>query len=69
VSNTTRRLGGVSFTNHPEQTLTLEQAVLAYREEYLVERGRVISKPLMLSPIYVQSDQRATGFIHLLSMA
>jgi transposase len=51
--------------------LTLEQAVLAYREEYLVERGfgRVISKPLMLSPMYVQSNQRATGLIHLLSMA
>jgi len=40
VSAATRRLGWrVYVTNHPEQTLTLKQAVLAYREEYLVERG------------------------------
>ena len=40
VSAATRRLGWrVYMTNHPEQTLSLEQAVLAYREEYLVERG------------------------------
>jgi transposase len=72
VSAATRRLGWrVYVTNHPEQTLTLEQAVLAYREEYLVERGfgRLKGKPLSLSPMYVQSDQRATGLIHLLSVA
>src|SRR6266536_467997 len=58
-------------TNHPQQTLSLEQTVLAYREEYLVERGfgRLKGKPLSLSPMYVQSDQRATGLIHLLSLA
>src|SRR6266852_9936236 len=69
VSAATRRLGWrVYATNHPEQTLSLEQAVLAYREEYLVERGfgRLKGKPLSLSPMYVQSDQRATGLIHLL---
>jgi transposase len=68
----TRRLGWrVYVTNHPEQTLTLEQAVLAYREEYLVERGfgRLKGKPLSLAPMYVQSDQRATGLIYLLSLA
>ena len=72
VSDATRRLGWrVYVTNHPQQTLSLEQTVLAYREEYLVERGfgRVIGKPLSLSPMYVQSDQRATGLIHLLSLA
>jgi transposase len=55
---------------HPHQTLSLEQAVLAYREEYLVERGfgRLKGKPLSLSPMYVQSDQRAIGLIHLLSL-
>src|SRR6266699_5339268 len=52
-------------------TLTLKQAVLAYREEYLVERGfgRLKRKPLSLSPMYVHSDQRATGLIYLLSLA
>src|SRR5712692_2088620 len=72
VSAATRRLGWrVYVTNHPEQTLTLEQAVLAYREEYLVERGfgRLKGKPLSLAPMYVQSDQRATGLIYLLSVA
>jgi transposase len=72
VSAAVRRLGWrVYATNHPQQTLSLEQAVLAYREEYLVERGfgRLKGKPLSLSPMYVQSDQRATGLIHLLSLA
>ena len=72
VSAATRRLGWrVYVTNHPEQTLTLSQAVLAYREEYLVERGfgRLKGKPLSLAPMYVHSDQRATGLIYLLSVA
>ena len=72
VSAATRRLGWrVYVTNHPHQTLSLEQTVLAYREEYLVERGfgRLKGKPLSLSPMYVHSDQRATGLIHLLSLA
>jgi transposase len=71
MSAAARRLGWrVYVTNHPPQTLSLEQAVLAYREEYLVERGfgRLKGKPLSLSPMYVQSDQRATGLIHLLSL-
>jgi len=71
LSAATRRLGWrVYVSNHPQQTLSLEQAVLAYREEYLVERGfgRLKGKPLSLSPMYVQSDQRATGLIHLLSL-
>src|SRR6266496_2624596 len=71
-ASTTRWKGCcVYVTNHPQQTLSLEQTVLAYREEYLVERGfgRLKGKPLSLSPMYVQSDQRATGLIHLLSLA
>lgn len=67
----TRRLGWrVYATNHPQETLSLSQAVLAYREEYLVERGfgRFKGKPLSLSPMYVQSDQRATGLVRLLSI-
>jgi len=72
VGASTRRLGWrVYVTNHPLQTLSLEQTVLAYREEYLVERsfGRLKGRPLSLSPMYVHSDQRATGLIHLLSLA
>src|SRR5207302_2491716 len=71
VSAAIRRLGWrVYVTNHPRPTLSLEQVVLAYREEYLVERGfgRLKGKPLSLSPMYVQSDQRATGLVRLLSI-
>jgi transposase len=56
--------------NHPQDLLPLDKAVLAYREEYLVEHGfgRLKGKPLSLSPMYLQSDERATGLIHLLSI-
>jgi transposase len=60
----------VYVTNQPTELLPLEQAILAYREEYLVEHGfgRVIGKPLSLSPMYVHSEQRATGLVRLLSI-
>jgi len=60
----------VYATNQPQETLSLAQAVLAYREEYLVEHGfgRLKSKPLSVSPMYLQSDERATGLIRLLSI-
>ncbi len=60
----------VYATNQVPEVLPLEQAILAYREEYLVERGlgRLKGKPLSLTPMYVQSDQRATGLVRLLSI-
>ena len=60
----------VYATNQPQDVLPLEKAILAYREEYLVERGfgRLKGKPLSLSPMYLQSDERATGLIRLLSI-
>lgn len=56
----------VSATTQPKEALPLEQAVLASRDAYLGERGfgRVRGKPLSLSPMDVQRDQRA----RLLSM-
>src|SRR5947209_2298665 len=71
VARAVRRLGWrVYVTNHPTEGLSLEQAVLAYREEYLVEHGfgRLKGKPLSLSPMSVQSDQRATALVRLLSI-
>jgi len=67
-----RRLGWrIYSTNQPVEQLSLEQAVLAYRSEYLVERslGRLKGRPLSLTPMYVQRDDHATGLIRLLSMA
>jgi transposase len=67
-----RRLGWrVYSTNQPLEQLSLEQAVLAYRSEYLVERslGRLTGRPLSLRPMYVQRDDYATGLMRLLSIA
>jgi transposase len=67
-----RRLGWrVYGTNQPAEQLSLAQAVLAYRSEYLVERslGRLKGRPLSLRPMYVQRDDHATGLIRLLSIA
>lgn len=60
----------VYATNQPQETLPLAKAVLAYREEFLIERsfGRLKGKPLSLSPMYLQSDTRATALIRLLSL-
>jgi len=60
----------VYATNQPQETRSLAQAVLAYREEYLVERGfgRLKGKPLSISPMYLQRDTRATGLVRLLTL-
>lgn len=71
IQKAIQRLGWrVYGTNAPEDELTIEQAVLAYREEYLVEHcfGRLKGKPLSLTPMYLQDDQRATGLTRLLSI-
>jgi transposase len=71
VQQEAARLGWrVYATNELTERLSLEQAVLAYREEYVIERGfgRLKGKPLTLTPMYLQSDERATGLIRLLSI-
>jgi transposase len=72
LESAVRRLGWrIYSTNQPVEQLSLEQAVLAYRSEYLVERslGRLKGRPLSLTPMYVQRDDPATGLIRLLSIA
>jgi transposase len=58
-------------TTEPRERLSLEAAVLAYREEYTIERGfgRLKGRPLSLTPMYLARDDHATGLIRLLSIA
>jgi len=60
----------VYVTNKTEAQLTLKQAVRAYRDEYLTERGfaRLKGFPLSLTPIYLQREDHVTGLIRLLSI-
>jgi transposase len=62
-----RTLGWRVFVcNDPE--LDLVEVVLAYREEYLIERGfnRLRGKPLGMTPLYLNSTERIKGLIRLL---
>jgi len=66
-----KRLGWrVYATNAPTEKLSLDDAVLAYREEYIIERsfGRLKGKPLSLTPMYLLRSDHATGLIRLLTI-
>ena len=58
-------------TDAPVEQLTLEQAVLTYRDQWLVERGfhRLKGVPLSLAPLFVKRDDQVVGLINLLSIA
>ena len=69
-TNAVRNLGWRVFVcNDPE--LSLSEAVLAYREEYIVERGfnRFRGKTLGMTPLFLSSSTRIKGLIRLLSIA
>jgi transposase len=52
-------------------SLTLPQAVWAYRGQYRVEDdwSRLKGRPLGLTPMYLQDEQRMQGLVYLLSLA
>jgi transposase len=58
-------------TDAPAEQLSLEQAVLTYREEWLIERGfhRLKGVPLSLNPLFVKRDDQVVGLTNLLSLA
>jgi transposase len=58
-------------TNAPSGQLTLTQAVLAYRDQYIEENifRRLQGKILSITPVYVQRDDHAKGLFHLLTLA
>ncbi|MDR3490733.1 MAG: IS1634 family transposase [Gammaproteobacteria bacterium] len=64
-----RNLGWRVFVCNDKE-LTLSEAVLAYRQEYLIEHGfaRYKGKTLGLTPIYLSSGTRVKGLIRLLSI-
>ena len=64
LESTVRRLGWRMYsTNQPAEKLSLEQAVLAYRSEYLVERslGRLKGRPLSLTPMMCSETTMPRG--------
>jgi transposase len=60
----------VYATNAAQEDLPLAKAVLAYRNQYLVERGfaRLKGRTLSLTPMFLKDDRRVTGLIRLLSI-
>ena len=71
VATAIGRLGWrVYATNAPPEQLSLAQAILAYRSQYLVESamGRLKGHPLSLTPMYLERDDHVTGLIRLLSI-
>ncbi|MGI8446953.1 MAG: IS1634 family transposase [Streptosporangiaceae bacterium] len=72
LATTVQRLGWrVYAATQPATEFSLAQAVLAYRDEYLVEHGlgRLKGQPLALTPLYLERDDHATGLIRLLAIA
>ncbi|NJR63392.1 MAG: transposase [Cyanobacteria bacterium CRU_2_1] len=58
-------------TNAPTTRLTLPQAVMYYRDEWLLERGfhRFKRGSLPALPIYFQNEDRITGLMFILNIA
>lgn len=66
-----QRLGWrVYATPHAQTELSFEQAVCAYREQFIIEQpfGRLKNKPLSLTPMYLDSEPRLTGLVRVLSL-
>lgn len=58
-------------SNAPAEELSLEQAVLTYRDEWIIEHGfhRLKGVPLSLNPLFVKNDDQVVGLTNLLSIA
>jgi transposase len=60
----------VYATNHPQSQLSLADAVIAYRQEYLIEQGfgRLKGELLALRPMFLQREDPIKGLIRLLAI-
>lgn len=58
-------------TNAPAARLSLADAVLTYRDEWIIERNfhRLKGAPLSLDPLFVKRDDQVVGLTNLLSIA
>lgn len=61
----------VYVSNAPAEQLSLEQAVLIYRDEWIIEHGfhRLKGAPLSLDPLFLKNDDQVAGLTNLLSIA
>jgi len=61
----------VLATNAPAVTLPADAAVLAYREEYVVERcfHLIKDQPVGIRPLWVRTDEQIRGLAYLLTLA
>lgn len=61
----------VYVTNAPTERLSMEDAVLCYRDEWRIERDfhRLKDVPLSIAPMFVKRDDQIIGLTHLLSIA
>jgi len=69
VRQAKERLGWrVYGTNHTAAEWSIEQVVLSYREQYVIERGfaRLKGKSLSVQPHYLHSATRVVGLMNLL---
>jgi transposase len=72
IASCIARLGWRAYvTTAPTEQLSLECAVLEYRNEYLVERGfgRFKGPALCIAPMFVKRDDQVIGLARLLSIA
>jgi transposase len=66
-----QRLGWrVYATPHAQADLSFEQAVFAYREQFVIEQpfGRLKNKPWSLTPMYLDTESRIIGLVRVLSL-
>jgi len=61
----------VYVSDMSSEQLSLEQAVLTYRDEWIIEHGfhRLKGAPLSLNPLFLKNDDQVVGLTNLLSIA
>ena len=67
-----RHLGWRAYaTNAPTRLLSLQEAVLSYHHEWLIERdfARLKGRSLSLSPLWLKREDHAIGMTRLLTLA